>query len=289
MSAFTFQAAARAPVAAKAASASRSSDALPAAAASAVARSATLSTAAFGSTAPLCAAARAAPAARRQLTVQASGETFGARDFDIPPDAEDGESWEVKVRVYNIDRYGLVPKYSRLTGAELDGVWHVGISAYGYEYWFDHQVERIDLASVEYTRGFEPAYIYDLGTTKMTRAEFEGWCFKDMVAEYNIEKYDCFRHNCHHFADEVSNYLTGTSIPQWCIDHGEQGLKTLPGDKELIRKVSNRVAKMMMVSWGRYEKSRFQEKGEPVTMESIKDTAVFAEANKDLQSADKSK
>lgn len=41
----------------------------------------------------------------------------------------------VEVRVYNIDRYGMSPMASRVLKKEVDGIYHVGITAFGNEYW----------------------------------------------------------------------------------------------------------------------------------------------------------
>jgi hypothetical protein len=78
-----------------------------------------------------------------------------------------------------------------------------------------------------------------------------------------ISKYDCFNHNCHHFANELALKLTDgrSGIPQWCIDHGEKGLEMLPTDRaEVIKNVSNKIARIMMVGWGRYNQQRFTSK-----------------------------
>ncbi len=42
-------------------------------------------------------------------------------------------------------------------------------AAYGCEYWFDHQIEKQDLSTVQFARGFAPAFVYDLGTTKCSQ------------------------------------------------------------------------------------------------------------------------
>jgi hypothetical protein len=174
----------------------------------------------------------------------------------------DVETHVVQCRVYNLDRYGFLPIANKLLRKEVDGVWHVAIAAYGCEYWFDHQIEKQDLSTVQFARGFAPKYVYELGTTTKTQAEFEQWLKDVMDHEYNIDKYDCFQHNCHHFANDAALWLTDTCIPQWCIDHGEDGLSAVVAtgaDERLTRTVSNKIARIMMVSWGRYEKERFTE------------------------------
>lgn len=172
----------------------------------------------------------------------------------------EAKEYIVQCRVYNLDRYGMLKTANKLLQKEVDGIWHVAISVYGSEYWFDHQIEKQDLANVQFARGFAPKYVYGLGTTTMAQDDFETWLKDTMEDQYNINKYECFKHNCHHFANDVANYLTGNSIPQWCISHGEDGLDALAAsgaNAKLTEMVANKIARIMMVSWGRYEKERF--------------------------------
>lgn len=167
----------------------------------------------------------------------------------------------VVLRVYNLDRYGWAPAGAKLLKKEVDGIYHVAVAVHQCEYWFDHQVNQQDLRDVEFAFGFGPSYVYDMGKTKLTRKEIESFIFGPMKAKYHVDTYDCFYHNCHHFANEVCQHLTGRRIPQWCIDHGEQGLSELgEANAAVTRFVANKIARIMMVSWGKYSKERFVEK-----------------------------
>ncbi|GMH39223.1 hypothetical protein BSKO_07121 [Bryopsis sp. KO-2023] len=179
-----------------------------------------------------------------------------SRDFEGP---EDGAT--VQLRLYNIDRWGLAPAGARLLKKEVDGIYHVGVAVHGCEYWFDHQVNRLDLNDIAYVRGFGPAYVYDMGRTALSPEGVDEFVFGAMKDSYNIDTYDCFFHNCHHFANDVCLKLTNNRIPQWCIDHGEQGLSELSEESaKITRVVSNKIARIMMVSWGKYNKERFVER-----------------------------
>eukprot|EP00747_Dinoflagellata_sp_TGD_P167754 gnl/TRDRNA2_/TRDRNA2_192786_c0_seq1.p1 gnl/TRDRNA2_/TRDRNA2_192786_c0~~gnl/TRDRNA2_/TRDRNA2_192786_c0_seq1.p1 ORF type:complete len:332 (+),score=56.49 gnl/TRDRNA2_/TRDRNA2_192786_c0_seq1:95-1090(+) len=175
---------------------------------------------------------------------------------------------DVQVRVYNIDRYGLGKMGAKALNKNIEGIWHVGVAVFGKEYWFGSIVEEMDLSNAEYAFGFGPTHTYDIGKTTVDPKEFDDWVFDAMVKKYNVEAYDCFNHNCHHFANDLVVKLTGKTpdtggFPQWCLDHGEKGLSEV-GDKqaEQIRWVSNRIAKIMMVSWGKYNRDRFKDTGD---------------------------
>eukprot|EP00210_Caulerpa_lentillifera_P009139 g8713.t1 len=169
--------------------------------------------------------------------------------------------YPVQLRVYNIDRWGLAPVGGKLLRKEVDGIYHVAVAVHGQEYWFDHQIEQLNLHDVFYVRGFSPVYVYEMGYTNKEPEETEAFCFGHLKDKYNIETYDVFYHNCHHFARDLCWELTEKKIPQWLIDHGEQGLSELSEENaNLVRIVSNKIARIMMVSWGRYSKQRFVEK-----------------------------
>ena len=169
-------------------------------------------------------AARRLTASHAASSDQAEARTSAddASSTTATSDAEGVITSTVEVRVYNIDRYGMAPMASRVLKKEVEGIYHVGITAFGNEYWYDHQINQIDLGSVEYCFGFGPEHTYDLGTTCMAQEDFEEWLYSEVKDGYTIDKYDCFYHNCHHFANELSLKLTDdrTGIPQWCIDHG---------------------------------------------------------------------
>eukprot|EP00899_Mesostigma_viride_P014693 jgi/Mesvir1/23224/Mv22681-RA.1 len=186
-----------------------------------------------------------------------------AANVDGPPYREtEGEVGEVvKLHVYNIDRAGFAAIAATLTKKEMKAVWHVGVAVYGVEYWFDHKVEAAYLQDVAHVRGFGPTYEYEIGRTTKTREELERFLLTRMVKEYNADVYDCFNHNCHHFADDVCIWLTGNGIPQWCLDYGEKCLENLSEEEaSKLRWVSNKMARLLMVAWGRFKKGRFDDK-----------------------------
>eukprot|EP00746_Dinoflagellata_sp_MGD_P022002 gnl/MRDRNA2_/MRDRNA2_151386_c0_seq1.p1 gnl/MRDRNA2_/MRDRNA2_151386_c0~~gnl/MRDRNA2_/MRDRNA2_151386_c0_seq1.p1 ORF type:complete len:336 (+),score=45.08 gnl/MRDRNA2_/MRDRNA2_151386_c0_seq1:151-1158(+) len=173
---------------------------------------------------------------------------------------------EVQVRVYNIDRYGMSPLAAKALGKNIEGIWHVGVAVFGKEYWYGAIVESQTLADVDYAFGFGPSHIYNLGTTDVDPEEFHKWVMEGKAQEYVPNTYDCFNHNCHHFANDLVIKLTGKTpqtggFPQWCLDHGEQALsEKTEQEQKTITWVSNRIAKVMMISWGKYNRDRFVDK-----------------------------
>mmetsp|Transcript_17764 Transcript_17764/g.21420 ORF Transcript_17764/g.21420 Transcript_17764/m.21420 type:complete len:323 (+) Transcript_17764:105-1073(+) len=184
----------------------------------------------------------------------------GAHGGSVPPEehGSDGQNKEkVVLRIYNIDKYGLSRLGSKALKKDYNEIYHVAVGAFGSEFWFDHQVNEESLKGIEVRFGYAPAEIVDLGETSKTHEEVQEY-LEELREKFNVETYDCFHNNCHNFAQELSMWLTGNSIPQWCLDHGGEALSNLPAkDAETIRWASNKIAKIMMVSWGRYNKERF--------------------------------
>ncbi|KAK3262296.1 hypothetical protein CYMTET_28839 [Cymbomonas tetramitiformis] len=75
-------------------------------------------------------------------------------------------------------------------------------------------------------------------------------------------RYCSFNHNCHHFSDELVQFLTAKKpvqggFPQWCLDHGQCALSNLTqADAKTITNASNKIAKVMLVSFGKFNRER---------------------------------
>merc|ERR1711871_1080438 len=95
-----------------------------------------------------------------------------------------------------------------------------------------------------------------------TRDEVDKFVFGKLANEYAMENYCSFTHNCHNFANELTQFLTGRQpseggFPQWCLDHGGDALSELGAvDAKQYRQVSNKIARAMLVSFGRFNRDR---------------------------------
>lgn len=192
------------------------------------------------------------------------GSVKNLKTFDVPVKRDFNE---VQVRVYNIDRYGMSPLAAKALKKNIEAIWHVGVAVFGKEYWFGAVVEEQSLSEVDYAFGFGPTHVYNIGKTDMDPKEFHDWVFDKMAKKYTVDSYHCFNHNCHHFANDLVVKLTGKQpadggFPQWCLDHGEKALSEMSdAQSSAITWVSNRIAKVMMISWGKYNRERFVTKG----------------------------
>lgn len=172
------------------------------------------------------------------------------------------------MRVYMIDRFGLSRVGRMVLRKEFDAIWHVGVVVHGREYNFADKVAFMNIGGEDIEsqsmHGFAPSYVYEVGNTTKTQEELDAFVFGTLSQKFCIENYCSFTNNCHNFSDDVTQFLVGKApaeggFPQWCLDHGGAALSNLPNaDAETIRLASNKIAKVMMVSFGKFNRERMK-------------------------------
>lgn len=120
------------------------------------------------------------------------------------------ESHKVKLYVYDLS-HGMAKQMSQqFLGTQVDGIWHTSIVV-------DNKIEWYYGAGIQSslpgkTHHGIPDKVIDLG---------ESYIPEDLVKEYLDEirndytpdKYNLFDHNCNHFTQDLSQFLTGSDIP----------------------------------------------------------------------------
>lgn len=174
----------------------------------------------------------------------------------------------MQVRVYMIDRFGLSRVGRMVLRKEFDAIWHVGVVVHGREYNFADKVAYMALGGedleTQSMHGFAPSHVYEVGNTLKTQEELDDFVFNVLPKKYCINRYCSFTNNCHNFSDDLVQFLTSKKpseggFPQWCLDHGGLALSNLPdADADTIRLASNKIAKVMMVSFGKFNRERMK-------------------------------
>ncbi|KAL1479231.1 hypothetical protein MTO96_052025 [Rhipicephalus appendiculatus] len=118
---------------------------------------------------------------------------------------------EVLLHVYDLSK-GLAKEFSpALFGIELPGVWHTGIVVRGTEYFFGST--GIDSCPAGKTAFKDPDRVVSLGRTEVPHDVFLEYIREIERHSYAGSTYNLLRHNCNHFSQDVSLFLTGNSIP----------------------------------------------------------------------------
>eukprot|EP00242_Pyramimonas_sp_CCMP2087_P017802 CAMPEP_0198213360 /NCGR_PEP_ID=MMETSP1445-20131203/28815_1 /TAXON_ID=36898 /ORGANISM="Pyramimonas sp., Strain CCMP2087" /LENGTH=330 /DNA_ID=CAMNT_0043887987 /DNA_START=97 /DNA_END=1089 /DNA_ORIENTATION=- len=172
----------------------------------------------------------------------------------------------VQVRVYMIDRFGLSRVGRAVLKKEFNAIWHVGVVVHDREYNFADKVAYMTLdgedLEAQSMHGFAASHVYEVGNTAKTKEELDHFVFNVLPSKFNISQYCSFTNNCHNFSNDLVEFLTGKEpseggFPQWCLDHGGCALSNLPdADADTIRLASNKIAKVMMVSFGKFNRER---------------------------------
>lgn len=118
---------------------------------------------------------------------------------------------KVELHIYDLSK-GVARLYGPMLGLDIEGVWHTGISVYGKEIYFGQGIQILEAGK---THLGPPERVYDLGTTELPWDLIEEYVQNDLQEEWNAESYHLLQHNCNHFSEELAQFLTGHSIPEY--------------------------------------------------------------------------
>jgi len=134
----------------------------------------------------------------------------------------------VFLRVYDISD-GLAKLWSPLIlGKKVEGVWHTGVEAYGFEYFYGGGIVKMRPENVEATFGISPVRVHNLGPVEVSRLDFEKYLLTIMTM-FRKECYDLVNWNCNHFSDHVVHYLTGRHVPSYILELPNEVCKSFMG------------------------------------------------------------
>ena len=124
--------------------------------------------------------------------------------------ADEEPSYDVYLYVYDISQ-GMARTMSMgLLGKQIEGVWHSAVVVYGVEYYFCAVIMRS--RPVQTMHG-QPLEKIALGMTSIPQEIFEEF-LNEISPQWQPEKYSLLRNNCNNFSDELSQFLTGSPIPE---------------------------------------------------------------------------
>jgi len=130
-----------------------------------------------------------------------------------------GESL-VQIHIYDIS-HGMTKKFSPFfLKHQVDGMWHSGLVAFGYEYFFGKGGVRVCThEKFETESNMKSSHLLTLGKTSKTNGEFIEWLKGvEMSKEWHGSKYHIFDRNCNEFSNIASMFLTNRNIPKDIID-----------------------------------------------------------------------
>jgi desumoylating isopeptidase 1 len=126
-------------------------------------------------------------------------------------------TFTVQLLVYDLSQGMARIMSSQILGPDhaIDIVPHTAILVYGKEYFFGSG-SGISVEDPEFfrsTRGMYPVQTIDLGSTTVTKAQFDLWCLEQgKEGSYTGNSYDLFSRNCNHFSNDAA--LKGLRLEQ---------------------------------------------------------------------------
>lgn len=106
---------------------------------------------------------------------------------------------------------------------EIPIIPHTGVIVYGREYFFSSSgIQNMDPIQFRQSHTIQPVQIMSLGTTNVTKEEFERWCYSGEARTlYNEYSYDLLTRNCNNFSDYVIRNglrVSQEGVPRWILD-----------------------------------------------------------------------
>mmetsp|Transcript_37864 Transcript_37864/g.55775 ORF Transcript_37864/g.55775 Transcript_37864/m.55775 type:complete len:579 (+) Transcript_37864:224-1960(+) len=131
--------------------------------------------------------------------------------------------YPVQLAIYDLSQGMARSLSSQFLGPDhiIDVIPHSAVLAYNREYYFGQGIQNSDPAQFRAMHGnIQPIMVIDMGTTTLSRMEFERWCHNVASREYSTSSYDLLSRNCNNFADYALRdglNLNG-GVPDWVLD-----------------------------------------------------------------------
>lgn len=123
----------------------------------------------------------------------------------------------VQLAVYDLSRGMCFAMSEQILGQRLDGIWHTGIFAFGYEWFFGGGINCLPVGSFPIQNNIQISQTLDMGTTSKTLTELRQY-IGSISSLYTNATYDLINNNCNHFSNAICNFLTGHGIPSHIVD-----------------------------------------------------------------------
>ncbi|CAD7955992.1 unnamed protein product [Amoebophrya sp. A120] len=133
----------------------------------------------------------------------------------------------VQCYVYDISQ-GMARMMSMpLLGKQVDIIPHTGIVCFGKEYFFGGGV---CVTAAGQAIPMRPCEVLEFGEATKTEAELNAF-LAEISPRFTQQTYNLLKHNCNHFANEVSKFLCGTPVPDRIVNVADEALSTPQGQQ----------------------------------------------------------
>lgn len=117
----------------------------------------------------------------------------------------------VQLYIYDLSN-GMAKKFAPILKIDVDGVWHSAVVVHGKEIYFGNGVQIFDAGT---THLGPPQIVEEIGITEIPWEVVEEFVTENMREDWGPHSYHLLEHNCNHFSEELTRFLTGKSIPSY--------------------------------------------------------------------------
>lgn len=117
----------------------------------------------------------------------------------------------VQLYVYDLSK-GMAKMFAPFLKIDIEGIWHSAVVVHGREIYFGNGVQIVDAGK---TNLGPPQAIEEIGYTEIPWEIVEEFVTENMREDWSPGSYHLLEHNCNHFSEELSRFLTGNIIPSY--------------------------------------------------------------------------
>ncbi|KAG7357524.1 PPPDE putative peptidase domain containing protein [Nitzschia inconspicua] len=146
---------------------------------------------------------------------------------------------QVQLVIYDLS-HGMARQLSSqfLGGPQhaIDIIPHTAIVVFGREYFFGGGIQHEDPQQFRRMARMHPIQTLSLGTTSVSREEFEAWCvMATRNGRYTAASYDLLQRNCNNFSHEaaIEGLRLAQGVPEWILQVPQKFLSSPMG--QLVR------------------------------------------------------
>lgn len=113
---------------------------------------------------------------------------------------------------------------------------HTAIVVFGQEYFFGGGIQAVPPQQFRDARNMHPIQTLTLGTTTVSKADFDNWCGQQMQSgQYAMQAYDLLHRNCNNFSHDAAlqGLRLSTGVPDWILEVPQRFLSSPMG--QMIR------------------------------------------------------
>merc|ERR1719329_1407130 len=119
-------------------------------------------------------------------------------------------------------------------GHKVEGIWHTGVVAFGYEYYFTRDTVYDTPGATSFGT---PHKVLKLVYTLWHQDELHNYIVEELKPTFHRGTYDVVNNNCNHFSDRVCMYLCGKHLPEEVMNQPQYLMSS--GAVRLIRPMLN--------------------------------------------------